>query len=171
MMPTGVHERLAAAGDDHHALALLRGIVAVPSVTGREEAAARWTAAQLRKITADVEVDVFAPERANTWARWGTTPSANHANRGLLFASHLDTVHIGGWAEHWAGTERQDPFAAPVVDATVWGVLHPDEGARSCGCSLSEVVRLVQGARRGDTQPDAAVTPAPGDCPVSVRLA
>ena len=31
------------------------------------------------------------------------------------------SVHVDGWREHWAGTEREDPFGAPVVDGQIWG--------------------------------------------------
>ena len=37
------------------------------------------------------------------------------------FIGHTDTVHVDGWREHWAGTEREDPFGAPVIDGQIWG--------------------------------------------------
>jgi acetylornithine deacetylase/succinyl-diaminopimelate desuccinylase-like protein len=34
----------------------------------------------------------------------------------LLFIGHTDVVHVDGWRENWAGTEREDPFGAAIVD-------------------------------------------------------
>ena len=39
----------------------------------------------------------------------------------LLFVGHTDTVHVRGWSERWAGTERKDPFAGTIVDGEMWG--------------------------------------------------
>jgi hypothetical protein len=39
----------------------------------------------------------------------------------FLAFGHTDTVHVRGWSEHWAGTEREIPFSATIVDAAVWG--------------------------------------------------
>jgi acetylornithine deacetylase len=148
-----VAARLAAAADDDAAIALLRGVVSVPSVTGAEEAVAHWTAEQLRQITPDVQVDIFAPGRANTWARWSAGDKADSDRRGLVLASHLDTVHVRGWEEHWAGTERESPFAAPIIDGAVWG-----RGTADCKAGIAVAIAALQQVRRAGLAPLAPVT-------------
>ncbi|HZX06661.1 M20 family metallopeptidase [Kribbella sp.] len=145
--------RLAAAADDVSALDLLRGVVSVPSVTGEEQAAADWVAERLRQITTEVQVDTFAPGRANTWARWSAGEPARSGRRGLVLASHLDTVHVRGWREHWAGTEREDPFAACVIDGAVWG-----RGTADCKAGVAVAIAALQQLRRAGLAPLAPVT-------------
>jgi acetylornithine deacetylase len=141
--------RFRAAPDDHEALDLLRAAVATPSVTGEESAYAHLVAAQLDGDVDVVEVDEFAAGRANTWARWGRGES----HRGLLFAGHLDTVHVRGWEAHWAGTERQSPFSAAVVDGAVWG-----RGVGDLKAGISAVTAAVRLIRRAGYEPDAPVS-------------
>lgn len=152
-LPRDLAARLEAARDDDAALGLLRGLVSVPSVTGEEEAAARWAADQLRGVTDRVEVDVFASGRANTWARWGGEEGSEAAGRGLLFLGHLDTVHVRGWKEHWAGTERESPFAAPVIDGAVWG-----RGTADCKGGIAVAMAAFQQLHRAGLRPVAPVT-------------
>ena len=64
-----------------------------------------------------VETAEFLPGRPNVW---GERQGAGGGRR-LLFVGHSDTVHVEGWREHWAGTAREEPFAAPIVDGAVWG--------------------------------------------------
>ena len=59
----------------------------------------------------------FLPGRPNIW---GERKGGGDGQR-LLFVGHTDTVHVDGWREHWAGTEREDPFGAPMIDGAVWG--------------------------------------------------
>ena len=70
-----------------------------------------------RRGVEDVRTADFLPGRPNVW---GERRGAGGGPR-LLFVGHTDTVHVDGWREHWQGTEREDPFAAPVVDGAVWG--------------------------------------------------
>ena len=146
-----VAARLAAAADDGSAIDVLRGAVSVPSVTGEEEAVAHWAAEQLRRVTTEVHVDSFAPGRANTWARWSVGDPTDR--RGLVLASHLDTVHVRGWEEHWAGTERESPFAAPVIDGAVWG-----RGTADCKAGVAVAIAALQQLHRAGLAPIAPVT-------------
>ena len=70
-----------------------------------------------RRGVEDVRTADFLPGRPNVW---GERRGAGGGPR-LLFIGHTDTVHVDGWRQHWQGTEREDPFAAPVVDGAVWG--------------------------------------------------
>lgn len=107
------------------ALALLQAAVGIPSVTGTELAFAQFVAEQMQALgAAQVHVDECLPGRANArGVILGTegdrkTGAAPH---NLMVLGHLDTVHVRGWQEHWAGTERESPFAAPIIDGCVWG--------------------------------------------------
>jgi acetylornithine deacetylase len=145
------------ARDDGEALDLLRAAVSTPSVTGDEAAYAHLVAAQLRADAVDVRIDEFAPGRANVWARWGggdvDEGAASARHRGILFAGHLDTVHVRGWEEHWAGTERESPFSAAIVDGAVWG-----RGVGDLKAGISAVVAALRLIRRAGLEPVAPVT-------------
>jgi acetylornithine deacetylase len=117
-LAANLHARIRAQLDREGAVALLRRAVGVRSVTGEEAAFAAMVGEELRAVGADgVHVEEFLPGRANAWGvRRGTG-----GGRSLMLLGHLDTVHVRGWEEHWAGTERESPFAAPIVDGEIWG--------------------------------------------------
>ena len=110
--------KLRAALDREAAIALFARAVSTPSVTGSEKAFAELLARELAAIGAtDIRLADFAPERPNVSARLAGSGDGPL----LLLAGHTDTVHVRGWAERWAGTERADPFGAAIVDGSMWG--------------------------------------------------
>jgi len=111
-------EGLRTLLDRDDAIALLRGAIGCNSVTGNEATVVSYLEAQMRSRGIDaVERAEFLPGRPNVWGeRKGVT-----GERRLLFIGHTDTVHVEGWREHWAGTEREDPFGAPIIDGAIWG--------------------------------------------------
>jgi acetylornithine deacetylase len=110
--------RLKAALDANGALALLRRAVGTPSVTGAEAGFAGVLAEELAAIGAtDVSLKDFSPGRPNVR---GVLRGASAGPR-LLLTGHTDTVHVRGWTERWAGTERESPFCGALVDGAVWG--------------------------------------------------
>lgn len=111
-------EGLRTLLDRDDAIALLRGAIGCNSVTGNEATVVSYLEAQMRSRGIDaVEKAEFLPGRPNVWGeRKGVT-----GERRLLFIGHTDTVHVEGWREHWAGTEREDPFGAPIIDGAIWG--------------------------------------------------
>ncbi|WP_421592397.1 M20 family metallopeptidase [Shinella sp. M27] len=117
-MTTVLTERLRATLDRDDAIALLRGAIGCNSVTGNEATIVSYLEAQMRARGVEgVETADFLPGRPNVWGeRKGVT-----GERRLLFIGHTDTVHVEGWREHWAGTEREDPFGAPIIDGAIWG--------------------------------------------------
>ncbi|GGO94505.1 M20 family metallopeptidase [Wenjunlia tyrosinilytica] len=143
-----VRDRILAAVDRDEALALLRQAVAVPSVTGEEEAFARFAAERLAEAGADqVCVEEFAEGRPNAW---GVVRGAG-GGPGLMFVGHLDTVHVRGWEEHWRGDVREDPFSGAVVDGRVWGRGVGDLKAGICTVIAAlQTLRRVGLAPRGD---------------------
>jgi acetylornithine deacetylase len=141
-------DRIRAAVDADAALALLQAAVRIPSVTGDEDAFARWVAAELQDVGADgVTVEEFLPGRPNVWG----VARGDGGGRSLLFAGHLDTVHVRGWEEHWRGDVRESPFAAPVVDGQVWGRGVGDLKAGICAVLAAlRTLRAAGLAPRGD---------------------
>lgn len=117
-MTTVLTERLRAALDRDDAIALLRGAIGCNSVTGNEATVVAYLEGEMRARGVEaVETAEFLPGRPNVWGeRKGMT-----GDRRLLFIGHTDTVHVEGWREHWAGTEREDPFGAPIIDGAIWG--------------------------------------------------
>ncbi|PHS04627.1 MAG: acetylornithine deacetylase [Blastopirellula sp.] len=112
-----LYEKISSAIDREYAVELLQGAVARASVTGNEVNFVDYlhecmTALKLSPNTAD-----FLPGRPNIWGK--RQGSSNGPN--LLFVGHTDTVHVRGWEERWAGTERENPFGGTVVDGEMWG--------------------------------------------------
>ena len=133
--------RLRAALDKSHALALLRKAIATPSVTGDEAAFAALLKGELLSIDAeDVVSREFAAGRPNVW---GVRRGRRGADT-VLMIGHTDTVHVRGWRERWAGTEREDPFGGALVDGAVWGRGASDLKAGLC--ATIEAVRTLDRA-------------------------
>jgi acetylornithine deacetylase len=118
--PTNAHrERILAAVDADAAVSLLSEAVRIPSVTGDEAAVAELLAGALREAgAARVDAPEFAPGRRNAW---GVVEGSGGDGDGLLLLGHLDTVHVRGWEERWAGTERESPYGVAIVDGEMWG--------------------------------------------------
>jgi acetylornithine deacetylase len=110
--------RLRPFLDENDAIALLRDAIARESITGNEANFVAYLEAQMRaRNVSGIEIADFLPGRPNIWGeRKGVT-----GDKRLLFIGHTDTVHVDGWREYWAGTEREDPFAAPIIDGHIWG--------------------------------------------------
>lgn len=143
-----LQEQIKAHIDRERAIALLQSAIRVPSVTGTEARFARFVAGELADVGAcKVTTEEFAPGRANTW---GVSQGAG-GGPCLMFLGHLDTVHVRGWAEQWAGTERENPFGAALVDGQIWGRGAAD--LKGGICAVLSALRTLQSARirlRGD---------------------
>ncbi len=112
--------RLRSSLNEDEAIGLLRRFIGTPSVTGAEATFAQVLADELRSLGADqVTLVDFAPGRPNV--RGLLRGQQTGASPCLLIIGHTDTVHVRGWSEHWAGTERENPFSATIVDGAVWG--------------------------------------------------
>jgi acetylornithine deacetylase len=117
-MSDDLAERLRAALDRDAALSLIKAAIGRESITGNEGnfVALLKDEMQARGVE-NIRTADFLPGRPNIW---GERRGAGGGRR-LQFIGHTDTVHVDGWREHWAGSEREDPFGAPVVDGQVWG--------------------------------------------------
>lgn len=110
--------RLREVLDADDAVALLRGAIGRNSITGNEANFVAYLNEQMRaRALTAIETADFLPGRPNIWGE----RRGNGGGKRLLFIGHTDTVHVDGWAEHWAGTAHADPFAAPVIDGQIWG--------------------------------------------------
>jgi acetylornithine deacetylase len=110
--------RLREVLDADDAVALLRGAIGRNSITGNEANFVAYLNEQMRaRALTAIETSDFLPGRPNIWGE----RRGNGGGKRLLFIGHTDTVHVDGWAEHWAETAHADPFAAPVVDGQIWG--------------------------------------------------
>lgn len=111
-------EKLHAALDRDDAIALLRGAIGAESITGNEANFVGFLERQMRARKIDgIAVSDFLPGRPNIRGE----RRGDGTGKRLLFIGHTDTVHVDGWREHWAGTEREDPFGAPIIDGQIWG--------------------------------------------------
>jgi acetylornithine deacetylase len=112
--------RLRSCLNEDAAIDLLRRFISTPSVTGAEATFAQLLADELRSLGADqVSLTEFAPGRPNVRGLLRGQPTG--AGPCLLITGHTDTVHVRGWSDHWAGTERENPFSAIMVDGALWG--------------------------------------------------
>ena len=126
---TALLSRLNAALDSEAATALLIAAIGHESVTGNEARFAGFLEAELRRRHATgIANEDFLPGRPNVW---GERRGAGGGPR-LLLAGHTDTVHVQGWREKWAGTERESPFAGAIVDGEIWGRGSGDMKAGIC---------------------------------------
>jgi acetylornithine deacetylase len=133
--------RLREAFQPDAALALLRRAIGTPSVTGNEAAFAALLAEELKALGAEsVSAWDFAPGRPNVTALRKGQPGADT----LLLVGHTDTVHVRGWSEHWAGTERESPFSGALVDGAVWGRGASD--LKAGVCAILSAVRTLDRA-------------------------
>ena len=133
--------RLRKSFDPNHALGLLRRAIATPSVTGSEAAFAALLKDELVAIDAEgVTSRDFAPGRPNVW---GLREGRRRADT-LLLIGHTDTVHVRGWSERWADTERESPFSGALVDGAIWGRGASDLKAGLC--TTLEAVRTLDRA-------------------------
>ncbi|MDE0516344.1 MAG: hypothetical protein OXH43_08410, partial [Acidimicrobiaceae bacterium] len=105
--------RVASAVDGEAVVQLVREATRIPSVTPNEEEFARWACRQMTESDAFDSAELFEcePGRPNVCGTAG-----DGVGRSLLLAGHLDTVAVEDWSQHWAGTDREDPFGAHVID-------------------------------------------------------
>lgn len=103
--------------DRDGAVTLLKEAVARQSITGNEADFAEFLKGRMHRLALNPQLADFQPGRPNVW---GERKGTGDGDR-LLFIGHTDTVHVRGWEERWAGTEREDPFGGAIVDGEIWG--------------------------------------------------
>lgn|GEM_PF-2457378 len=150
-MTSDIIARLRAALDADQALALFRGAIGRESITGNEANFVDFLEARMRGLDLDgLTRTEFLPGRPNIW---GERKGAGGGKR-LLFIGHTDTVHVDGWREHWAGTKREDPFAAPIIDGAVWGRISVLRRGKQIGVretkktDKNEIIAMITGLQQ-----------------------
>ena len=130
--------------DEGAAVDWLRRAVQTPSITGDEMAFARLVAAELEACGADeVHLEEVAPGRPIVWS----VTRGTGGGPSVMLSGHLDTVRVDGWRERWQGTEREDPFAAAVVDDAVWG-----RGTGDLKAGIATAVAALRTLHRSQTR-------------------
>lgn len=133
--------RVASAVDSEALVELVREAVRIPSVTPHERDFALWAFDRIEESQAFDECELVEcePNRPNVHGTAG-----GGSGRSLLLAGHLDTVATEDWTEHWRGTDREDPFAAPIIDGVIWGRGVADQKAGIC--AIIEAIRAFDRA-------------------------
>ena len=141
---------VASAVDSDALVELVREAVRIPSVTPNEEAFARWVFGRIAESEAfnGAELVECAPSRPNVHGTAG-----GDSGRSLLLAGHLDTVATDDWTEHWQGTDREDPFASPIIDGAIWGRGVADQKAGICA-----IVEAIRAFERAGLRPAGTVS-------------
>ena len=147
---TAVADAAAAAVDPEALVESVRDAVRIPSVTGGESEFAGWVADRLSAGGWDeVRRAEVAPGRPNVYGFAG----GSDGGRSLVLAGHLDTVAVEDWQQHWARTDRADPFGAHVIDGTIWGRGVADQKAGICA-----TLEALRALGRTGHRPGGAVT-------------
>ncbi len=147
---TSAATRVSSAVDGEAVTELVREATRIPSVTPNEEEFARWACRQMIESDAFDSAELFEcePGRPNVYATAG-----DGAGRSLLLAGHLDTVAVDDWLQHWAGTDRADPFGAHVIDGEIWGRGVADQKAGICA-----VIEAIRAFDRAGLRPAGKVS-------------
>ena len=116
-MSCDLSQRLLDLQDRDADIALLQQALGCASVTGHEANFAPFLMSQMGELGLAPKSADFLPGRPNVWGR---KPGSGDGPT-LMFAGHTDTVHVRGWSENWAGTVKEDPFAAPLINGEIWG--------------------------------------------------
>lgn len=127
--------------DEAEAVDLLKRAIGVESITGNEAQFASFLAQELKALPASgVEQREFEPGRPNVW---GVAHGEGGGNN-LMLVGHTDTVHVEGWKERWAGTERENPFGGAIEGEEIWG---RGSGDLKAGiCTAISALKLLKGA-------------------------
>jgi len=136
-----LNARLSRALDREDAIDLLRRAIGRESITGNEAnfVALLEDEMRARRISALCRRE-FLPGRPNVSGEKKGTGGGQR----LLLIGHTDTVRVDGWREHWAGSERENPFSAAVIDGSIWG---RGAGDLKAGiCSAIAAVSLLERA-------------------------
>lgn len=144
--------RLVDHVDPDWTIGLLQRAVQTPSITGDEGAVAQLFLAELEGLGLDrAEQFEFEPGRP---AVWGVLRGSGGGSS-VLFAGHLDTVHVRGWEDRWRGTERESPFSAAIVDGELYG-----RGAADMKAGIVAAVSALRAIREAGVRPRGDVVVA-----------
>jgi acetylornithine deacetylase len=143
-------QRAADSVDAAEVVTLLQRLVSVSSITGNESAVAKLCAAELAATGCDeASTFEFASGRENAY---GIVKGSGGGSR-LMLLGHLDTVHVEGWWQRWAGTAQESPYAGAVVDGELYGRGAADQKAGiAMSIAAARAVRRAGLRTKGDIQ-------------------
>jgi acetylornithine deacetylase len=128
------------AVDKDRAIRTLQDCVRRDSVTGHEANFADLLVELLPDIgVRDVTRRDFEKGRPNVF---GVRRGAGGGPR-LLLIGHTDVVQARGWRDRWAGTEREDPFGAAMIDGEIWG-----RGAADLKAGIATAIEALRTLQR-----------------------
>jgi acetylornithine deacetylase len=111
-------QRAVAHINSSETIAMLQRAVQTPSITGDEAAIGTLFLEELAGAgVKKVNSFQIAENRPNIEGFISGTGGGNS----LMLLGHTDTVHVEGWREEWADTEREDPFGGVIVDGDLYG--------------------------------------------------
>lgn len=156
---------VASLVDLEAAIALVRGAIRIPSVSGQERAVGSYFADRIRERGLSAEVQEVGPDSVNVIGRL----TGGNAGPRLMFQGHIDTVPDYGYAEAFSGTVRdgkiygrgacdmKGPLAAVVEAAGLVRKLGvPLHGELIIACTADEesqktgIVRLLESGITAD---------------------
>jgi acetylornithine deacetylase len=143
-------QRAANCVDEAEVVELLQRLVAVPSVTGNETEVARLCAAELAASDCDeASTFEFASGRENAYGLMKGTGGGPS----LMLLGHLDTVHVEGWSQRWAGTPHESPFAGAIEAGELYGRGAADQKAGiAMSIAAARAIRRAGLRTKGDLQ-------------------
>lgn len=111
-------QRAVAHINSSDTIAMLQRAVQTPSITGDEAAIGTLFLEELAGAgVKKVNSFQIAENRPNIEGFISGTGGGNS----LMLLGHTDTVHVEGWREEWADTEREDPFGGVILDGNLYG--------------------------------------------------
>ncbi len=139
--------KVAKAVDADAIVELVCQAVQIPSVTPNEASFAQWLCQVMEQTEVFSEASLVdcEPNRPNVYGTAGGKETENNAenrSRSLLLCGHLDTVAVDDWINHWQGSDREDPFSAPIIDGAIWGRGVADQKAGIC--AIIEALRAFE---------------------------
>jgi len=92
--------------------------IKIPSITTNERQFGELIYKKMHNIGFDkLEMFDFKPNRPDIYGVINGTGKGKN----LMFVSHIDTVPVTGWKEHWKDAKQEDPFSAVLIDGEIWG--------------------------------------------------
>jgi LysW-gamma-L-lysine carboxypeptidase len=155
------------AATDEQAVEFLRGLVATPSLSGREHAAAAYCAERMAALGFDSRVDSYT----NVIGIRDGGRADDGTQRTIVMLGHIDTVpgeipvRIENGVLHGRGSvDAKGPFAACVLSAARF---QPPKGVRVVVIGAAEEETPTSNGARGvvgTMMPDACIIAEPSGC-------
>ena len=141
--PEETYRSVLAHLDEDALIEMVRGALRIPSLSGEEEAAARYYADTMRGVGLEADVQPV-PASTSMPASYNAVGRLRGGGGGqsLMLNGHIDHNPVAaGWTH--------DPFAADIVDGWIYGFVHM-KAANACYIAAVDAVRRSGIRLRGD---------------------